>query len=94
MLILLFIAIFAEKSYTSHDCRNIYFYNLFLSLFYYRMPAGLDFEVVPESCLRNDQIQLMLGMPINQVIVALQNVSRIIKNVEFVYDNKVIYIII
>uniref|UniRef100_A0A915EUK7 Uncharacterized protein n=1 Tax=Ditylenchus dipsaci TaxID=166011 RepID=A0A915EUK7_9BILA len=48
----------------------------------------LEFEVLPENCLKNDHLELLLGTPINQVIVALQNASRIIKNVELVYCNK------
>ena len=28
----------------------------------------ISFEVVPEHCIRNDQLELILGTPINQVI--------------------------
>jgi len=28
----------------------------------------VSFEVVPEHCIRNDQLELILGTPINQVI--------------------------
>lgn len=52
------------------------------------MIAASEFEVIPENCLRNDQIELILGMPINQVITSIQNVSRQIKNVELIYCNK------
>lgn len=55
------------------------------------MATGLEFEVIPESCLRNDHVELMLGMSINQVINALQNASKVIKNIELVYDNKVYF---
>lgn len=30
--------------------------------------GALEFEVVPEQCLRNDYIEFVLGMPINQVL--------------------------
>lgn len=53
------------------------------------MTTGMEFEVLPENCLRNDQLELILGMPINQVITSIQNLSRQIKNVELVYCNKV-----
>ncbi|KAI6207695.1 RNA cytidine acetyltransferase [Aphelenchoides besseyi] len=48
----------------------------------------LDFEVVPENCLRNEFIELALGTPINQVLSALKNASRVIRNVELIYCNK------
>ncbi|KAI6241192.1 hypothetical protein M3Y99_00342500 [Aphelenchoides fujianensis] len=50
--------------------------------------APLDFEVVPEEGLRNEHIQLVLGTPINQVLAALKNASRVIRNVELIYCNK------
>lgn len=50
--------------------------------------ANLNFEVVPESCIRNEFIVLALGKPINQVICALKNASRAIRNIELVYDNR------
>jgi len=50
--------------------------------------SGLEFEVVPESCLRNENLELLLGTPINQVISALQNASRNAKKIELVYCNK------
>ncbi|KAI1718078.1 PHAF1 protein [Ditylenchus destructor] len=52
------------------------------------MSGGLEFEVLPENCLRNDHLELVLGTPINQIIAALQNASRFVKNVELVYCNK------
>jgi len=52
---------------------------------------AMEFEVVPEQSLRNEHIDLMLGTPINQVIVALQNNSRLIKAVE-VYSSSTISI--
>jgi hypothetical protein len=51
-------------------------------------PGGLSFEVVPESCIKNEHIVLALGTPINQVICALKNASRVIRNIELVYDNR------
>uniref|UniRef100_A0A9J2PAQ0 Uncharacterized protein n=1 Tax=Ascaris lumbricoides TaxID=6252 RepID=A0A9J2PAQ0_ASCLU len=48
----------------------------------------LEFEVVPECCLRNEQVEFALGMPINQVITMLQNSSRTIHNVELAYSDK------
>lgn len=48
----------------------------------------LEFEVVPECCLRNEQIEFTLGMPINQVIIMLQNASRTLHNVELAYSDK------
>lgn len=48
----------------------------------------VTFEVVPEHCLRNEHLELILGTPINQIIVGIQNVYRSIKNVEFTYCNK------
>lgn len=50
--------------------------------------SGLEFEVIPESCLRNENLDLLLGTTINQVINSLQNASRIVKNVELVYCNR------
>ncbi|KAH7728429.1 hypothetical protein AAVH_03740 [Aphelenchoides avenae] len=52
------------------------------------MTSPLEFEVLPESALRNEHIELLLGAGINQVISALQNASRAIKSVELIYDNK------
>jgi hypothetical protein len=51
--------------------------------------VGLDFEVVPENCLRNEHIVLALGTPINLVLSALKNVSRLIRKVDLIYDSKV-----
>lgn len=48
----------------------------------------LTFEIVPELCLRNEQLELVLGTPINQIITGIQNVYRTIKNVELAYCNK------
>uniref|UniRef100_A0A1I8BFW7 Uncharacterized protein n=1 Tax=Meloidogyne hapla TaxID=6305 RepID=A0A1I8BFW7_MELHA len=48
----------------------------------------VSFEVVPEHCIRNDQLELILGTPINQIINGIQNVYRTIKNVELTYCNK------
>ncbi|CAK5089422.1 unnamed protein product [Meloidogyne enterolobii] len=48
----------------------------------------VSFEVVPEHCIRNDQLELILGTPINQVINGIQNVYRTIKNVELTYCTK------
>jgi hypothetical protein len=51
--------------------------------------VGLEFEVLPESSLKcNDVIEFVLGTPINQVITALQNASKVIRNVEFVYSKE------
>uniref|UniRef100_A0A914C5C0 Uncharacterized protein n=1 Tax=Acrobeloides nanus TaxID=290746 RepID=A0A914C5C0_9BILA len=49
--------------------------------------VALEFEVVPDKALRNDIIELILGMPINQALAALQNVSRFIRNIELVYSD-------
>lgn len=49
----------------------------------------LDFQVVPEFGLINEHIELALGTPINHVLNAIKSASRVIKNVEFVYCNKV-----
>lgn len=46
----------------------------------------LDLEVEPDCGLRNEQIEFTLGTPINQVITALQNCSRIVENVELTYS--------
>lgn len=54
--------------------------------------VGLEFEVLPESSLKcADVIEFVLGTPINQVITALQNASKVIRNVEFVYSKEVIH---
>ena len=63
-------------------------------------------KVVPELCLRNEQLELILGTPVNQVwlwlfgkvfygqiaqvITGIQNVYRTIKNVELTYCDEVI----
>lgn len=52
--------------------------------------VGLEFEVLPESSLRNDIIEFTLGTPVNQVITALQNASKVIRNVELIYSKEVI----
>ena len=49
----------------------------------------LEFQVVPEHGLCNEFIELVLGTPINHVLNALKSASRVIRNVEFVYCNKV-----
>ncbi len=49
----------------------------------------LEFEVVPEVALKNDLVELMLGMPLNQAIAMLQNAARHIRNIELTYCQKV-----
>lgn len=49
----------------------------------------LQFEVMPGCGIRNDDVELLLGMPINQAICAIQNASRQIENVELSYSSKV-----
>ncbi|VDP15998.1 unnamed protein product [Onchocerca flexuosa] len=48
----------------------------------------LQVEVMPGCGVRNDYIELLLGMPINQAIAAIQNASRHIQNVELTYSSK------
>lgn len=50
----------------------------------------LEFEIIPENCLRNKEIEFWLGMPVNQVIQSLQNVARLITNIEISHLPKVI----
>ncbi|VDN50222.1 unnamed protein product [Dracunculus medinensis] len=52
---------------------------IFLKYFFREM---LEFEIIPENCLRNKEIEFWLGMPVNQVIQSLQNVARLITNIE------------
>lgn len=49
----------------------------------------LQVEVMPGYGIRNDYIELLLGMPVNQAIAAIQNASRHIQNVELTYSFKV-----
>lgn len=49
----------------------------------------LQLEVMPGCGIRNEYIELLLGMPINQAILAIQNASRQIENVELAYSAKV-----
>ncbi|XP_018494262.1 UPF0183 protein C16orf70 homolog [Galendromus occidentalis] len=48
----------------------------------------LEFQVVPEKSLINDDIQLVLGMSINQVIQNLQRQFEIIHSIELSYSDK------
>ncbi|MCP9260140.1 hypothetical protein DINM_003323 [Dirofilaria immitis] len=48
----------------------------------------LQVEVMPGCGIRNSYIELLLRMPINQAIVAIQNASRYIQNVELTYSSK------
>ncbi|CAD5206689.1 unnamed protein product [Bursaphelenchus okinawaensis] len=48
----------------------------------------LEFEVNPENSLKNEHVELVLGAPINQVLTAIRNASKAIKNVELIYCNK------
>uniref|UniRef100_A0A0K0F6N2 UPF0183 protein C16orf70 (inferred by orthology to a human protein) n=1 Tax=Strongyloides venezuelensis TaxID=75913 RepID=A0A0K0F6N2_STRVS len=48
----------------------------------------ISFEVIPECGLKNESIEFILGTPINQMISALQNVPRIVKNIQFIYCPK------
>ncbi|KAE9548616.1 hypothetical protein FO519_008173 [Halicephalobus sp. NKZ332] len=48
----------------------------------------LEFEVVPESSLKNDVLELVLGTPINQVISALQNASKVVRNVDLIFSKE------
>ncbi|CAG9529886.1 unnamed protein product [Cercopithifilaria johnstoni] len=48
----------------------------------------LQVEVMPGCGIRNDYIELLLGMPINQAIAAIKNASRHIQNVELTYSSK------
>uniref|UniRef100_A0A915PHT2 Uncharacterized protein n=1 Tax=Setaria digitata TaxID=48799 RepID=A0A915PHT2_9BILA len=43
---------------------------------------------MPGCGIRNDYIELLLGMPINQALTAIQNASRHIQNVELTYSSK------
>uniref|UniRef100_A0AC35U9I6 NPL domain-containing protein n=1 Tax=Rhabditophanes sp. KR3021 TaxID=114890 RepID=A0AC35U9I6_9BILA len=48
----------------------------------------LEFEIIPTLALKNEHIEINLGTPINQVIKALQNVTKYINNVQFNYQSK------
>uniref|UniRef100_A0A0N5ARP2 UPF0183 protein CG7083 n=1 Tax=Syphacia muris TaxID=451379 RepID=A0A0N5ARP2_9BILA len=46
----------------------------------------LDFEVIPEYGLRSDQLELVLGTPVNQVIAALRDCYQLVDKVEVAYS--------
>ncbi|OQR66945.1 UPF0183 protein C16orf70-like [Tropilaelaps mercedesae] len=48
----------------------------------------LQLAVVPEKSLSNDDIQLVLGMSLNQVIQSLQRQFEVIHNIELGYSDK------
>uniref|UniRef100_A0A1I7XYY9 LAM_G_DOMAIN domain-containing protein n=1 Tax=Steinernema glaseri TaxID=37863 RepID=A0A1I7XYY9_9BILA len=47
-----------------------------------------EFEVVPEQALRNEQVEFLLGMQLNQAITVLTNNARTMKNIELSYSKK------
>ncbi|VDN06151.1 unnamed protein product [Thelazia callipaeda] len=48
----------------------------------------LKVEVIPGRGIRNHFIEILLGMPINQAIIALHNASKHIQNVELTYSSQ------
>ncbi|CAJ0927353.1 unnamed protein product, partial [Mesorhabditis belari] len=50
--------------------------------------APLEFEVVPEIGLKHSTIHFILGTPLNDVMALLQQNSRLIPNVDFLYSKK------
>ncbi|KAF8367913.1 hypothetical protein PRIPAC_85742 [Pristionchus pacificus] len=48
----------------------------------------LEFEVVPERCLKNSSVEFHIGTPINQVITMLQLNTRILHGIKFTYSKK------
>uniref|UniRef100_A0A0N4ZN86 Iso_dh domain-containing protein n=1 Tax=Parastrongyloides trichosuri TaxID=131310 RepID=A0A0N4ZN86_PARTI len=48
----------------------------------------ITFDIVPGSGLKNENIEFILGTPINQILSSLQNVPRIVKKVQFIYSPK------
>ncbi|TKR92110.1 hypothetical protein L596_006826 [Steinernema carpocapsae] len=47
-----------------------------------------EFEVLPETSLRNEQVEFLLGMQLNQAITCLTNNARTMKNIELSYSKK------
>ncbi|GMR55855.1 hypothetical protein PMAYCL1PPCAC_26050, partial [Pristionchus mayeri] len=48
----------------------------------------LEFEVVPERCLKNSSVEFHIGTPINQVITMLQLNARILHGIKFMFSKK------
>lgn len=48
----------------------------------------LDIELTPEKSISTDKFQIVLGMPINQVIQILQTNCETIKTVQLIYNDK------
>uniref|UniRef100_A0A8L8K7S8 KOW domain-containing protein n=1 Tax=Heligmosomoides polygyrus TaxID=6339 RepID=A0A8L8K7S8_HELPZ len=47
------------------------------------------FQVLPQEGLKNENIEFIIGMPLNQVLTLIQQNSRILANVELMYSRKV-----
>ncbi|KAE9419469.1 hypothetical protein Angca_006659, partial [Angiostrongylus cantonensis] len=48
----------------------------------------LVFEVLPQEGLKNEGVEFILGMPLNQVLTLIQQNARILTNVELMYSRK------
>ncbi|GMT02430.1 hypothetical protein PENTCL1PPCAC_24604 [Pristionchus entomophagus] len=46
----------------------------------------MEFEVVPERCLKNPSVEFHIGTPINQVITMLQLNTRLLHGIKFTYS--------
>ncbi|PIO64758.1 hypothetical protein TELCIR_13602 [Teladorsagia circumcincta] len=45
-------------------------------------------KVLPQEGLKNENIEFILGMPLNQVLTLIQQNARILTNVELMYSRK------
>ncbi|ETN85749.1 hypothetical protein NECAME_06262 [Necator americanus] len=48
----------------------------------------LTFEVLPQEGLKNENVEFILGMPLNQVLTLIQHNARILTNIELMYSRK------
>ncbi|GMT37127.1 hypothetical protein PFISCL1PPCAC_28424 [Pristionchus fissidentatus] len=48
----------------------------------------MEFEVVPERCLKNAHVEFHIGTPINQILTMLQQNARLLHNIDLMYSKK------
>ncbi|CAD6186146.1 unnamed protein product [Caenorhabditis auriculariae] len=48
----------------------------------------LEFQVVPDVGLKNENIQFLLGMPLNQVVTLIQQNARLLQKIQLTYSKK------
>jgi hypothetical protein len=51
----------------------------------------LDLEIIPEKSISTEKWQIILGMPLYQVVQVLRSNCETIKGIQLIYNDKVIF---